>query len=62
MNTAFLVCILCHPNLVNSCFTGIIVRNGSNTQQVLGAIIILSLLSVTNVSEEVGNIALKTLP
>ena len=36
-----------------------IFRNGSNTWRVLGAIIILSLKSISNVSEEIGIFALK---
>ena len=56
----FLAFILCHRNLVTVCFLiEIIFRNGSNTWPVLDAIVILSLKSISNVSEEIGIFALK---
>ena len=51
INATFLVCILCHPNLVTICFIGIIVRSRNNT--------LCHHRLELDVSEVIGNFALK---
>ena len=51
INATFLVCILCNPNLATICFIGIIGRSGNSTP--------CHHCFELDVSEEIGNFALK---